>query len=64
MDKSDEQLFAEFIKRVETIGLLPTDAKLIDGVIRCRRKYKIKIPDAIIAATALRENAALLRTVN
>jgi len=60
LDKSDEQLFDEFIKRVEVIGILPSNDELIERVIRCRRKYRIKIPDAIIASTALSANASLL----
>jgi len=60
LNKSDGQLFDEFTQRVEIIGILPSDDELIDRVIRFRRKYRIKIPDAIIASTALTANAALL----
>jgi len=60
LDKSDEQLFAEFLNRVEVVGLSSTDKQLVDRTIHFRREYGIKVPDAIIAATAVQRNATLL----
>ena len=40
----------EFIKMVEIIGI---DAKIVEKTIYIRKTYKLKLPDAIIAATAL-----------
>jgi hypothetical protein len=40
--------------------LIEFDDKLINFVVYLRRKYKIKLPDAIIAATALYTNSTLI----
>ena len=60
LDKRDEQLFIEFLKRVEVIGLPAIDDRFINRIVYLRQKYAIKIPDAIIGATSLEENAVLL----
>jgi predicted nucleic acid-binding protein len=38
---------------IETSNVLPLTDQIIEKTIELRRKHKIKIPDAIIAATAL-----------
>jgi hypothetical protein len=57
---ADEALFADFCERVETIGLTLGDAGLVAAAIRVRREAGLKLPDAIIAATALTHNAMLV----
>jgi predicted nucleic acid-binding protein len=47
----------EFISLAEVIG---TDSLLIQNCINLRKNYKIKLPDAIIAATALAHNLILV----
>lgn len=46
-----------FLARTTVVGLLES---IKTGTIRLRRKYALKTPDAIIAATALRLDALLL----
>ena len=56
----DEALFACFCKRVETVGLAADDDELLAETIRLRREARLKLPDAIIAATALSREATLI----
>jgi predicted nucleic acid-binding protein len=50
-DQSDlEEKVAIFVEDSTVIGL---SAAIIDETVRLRRKYRLKTPDAIIAATAL-----------
>ena len=49
--------FESLLKKAAIVGL---DGKIVDKTIDLRRKYKIKLPDAIIAATALTHNLVLL----
>lgn len=50
MDKRDMLLMGDFVDSANVIGL--TDA-IADKTIEIRKKKKIKLPDAVIAATAL-----------
>lgn len=47
-------------KRLQVISAIPWSLAIEDGVIALRQSRKIKLPDAIIAATALCENIELL----
>lgn len=38
---------------VESSSVFPLDNEVVEKTIKIRRKYKIKLPDAIIAATAI-----------
>ncbi|MBF2014802.1 MAG: type II toxin-antitoxin system VapC family toxin [Rivularia sp. T60_A2020_040] len=60
LSKDDYQLFEEFLKRVEVIDLLASNNLLIDVIIQIRLQYRIKLPDAIIASTALQAGANLV----
>jgi predicted nucleic acid-binding protein len=40
--------------------IFPIDDRTTDKTIELRRKYKIKLPDAIIAATAIANNFTLI----
>jgi hypothetical protein len=57
LSKSEEEKIKIFIDSVDVIGL-NTDIKR--ETIHLKRKYKIKLPDAIICATALFLNASFL----
>lgn len=46
----EKQIVEEICKSIPTIGL---DKSIVDKVIRIRQSHKIKLPDAIILATAL-----------
>jgi tRNA(fMet)-specific endonuclease VapC len=60
LSADDQMLFTEFLQRVEVVGLLSDDTVLLDEVIRMRRQYEIKVPDAIIAAMAVTMSATLV----
>jgi len=47
---NDMQLLADFIAATTILGL---DEPVIQQTIQLRQQYKVKLPDAIIAATAL-----------
>ena len=53
----DVDVFAQFASRVAIIGLTQDDHSLLAQIIDVRRKSRGKLPDAIIAATALRYEA-------
>ncbi len=57
-EQSIEDLLSQF-------NLVPLLREIEDQTIQLKRKYKIKLPDAIIAATALNQDAVLVtRNVN
>ena len=60
LEKADEILFAQFLDRVQVIGLEPYFDDLISSAISIRKNHKLKLPDAIIAATAISANAILI----
>jgi len=57
VDKTKERLISIFLKNVEEY---PINEKVIEKTIEIRRNYKIKLPDAIIAATCLANKMVLL----
>ena len=58
--EDDRQLFLDFLEQVTIIGLSPTDPELITETLAIRKVHKLKLPDAIIAATALQQKAMLV----
>lgn len=60
LSEDDRQLFEQFIKRVEVINLLASNNLLIEQIIQIRLQYRLKLPDAIIAATAFQAGASLV----
>lgn len=60
LGESDRQLFVQFLQRVEVIGLVSIDIGLIDKIIEIRQQYRLKLPDAIIAAMAIQNSASLV----
>src|SRR5690606_3158277 len=59
LSKEDKHGFTEFQSRVTTC-YLDKNEKLIEEIIRIRLKYKLKLPDAIIAAMAIVNEATLI----
>jgi predicted nucleic acid-binding protein len=53
----EEQRVVEFLATVTIIGLTPV---VRDAAIRLRRDHRLRVPDAIIAGTALALDAELL----
>ncbi|WP_341524714.1 PIN domain-containing protein [Nostoc sp. UHCC 0302] len=62
MSESDRQLFEQFLKRIEVINLVGSNNLLIEQIIQIRLQYRLKLPDAIIASTALQVGASLVTT--
>jgi tRNA(fMet)-specific endonuclease VapC len=62
LSESDRQLFEQFLKRVEVINLVTDNNLLIEQIIQIRLQYRVKLPDAIIASTALQLGASLVTT--
>ena len=57
---ADRALFAEFTARVNVIDLTFTGHDLMDAIATLRRTRALKLPDAIILATAIANQAELL----
>jgi tRNA(fMet)-specific endonuclease VapC len=60
MSPGDEELFERFCARVDTVGLTNADTELLGTAVRLRRERGLKLPDAIIAATAIVQHAAMV----
>lgn len=60
LHEADKLLFNTFLKRVHVIDLVRENSELIDLILTIRTKYKLKLPDAIIAACALHTSAILI----
>ena len=58
--ESAYQAFNQFLQRVEIIGLSSDQPRLIEQIITVRQQYRLKLPDAVIVATAVRAKATLL----
>lgn len=52
LTENDRRLFDSFAKRVEVIDLCSSDSELKDRILAFRSGRKLKLPDAIIAASA------------
>ncbi|GAA6615179.1 type II toxin-antitoxin system VapC family toxin [Scytonema sp. NUACC26] len=62
LSQNDSQLFQQFLQRVEIVGLVASDAVLIEKIIKIRQQYRLKLPDAVIAATVFHNSASLVTT--
>lgn len=60
LSASDVALFEEFKKRVEVISVNQSNITLLQMTIDLRRTYNVKLPDAIIAASAIINKANLV----
>ncbi len=60
LSEDDRRLFEQFLKRIEVINLLADNNLLIEQIIQIRLQYRVKLPDAIIASTALLTEASLV----
>ncbi|MDF5721618.1 MAG: type II toxin-antitoxin system VapC family toxin [Rhizonema sp. PD37] len=60
LSQDDRQLFQLFLQRVEIIDLVASDIVLIEKIIEVRLQYRLKLPDAIIAAMAIQNLASLV----
>ncbi len=60
LEEDDKVLLFEFIKDIEIVDLNYSDIELINLITNIRVANKLKLPDAIIAATALYKSATLI----
>ena len=60
LSESDSRLFEEFQERVDIINLVDGNQDLLSNIIKIRKSYKIKLPDAIIISTAITNNSILI----
>lgn len=60
LSDTDKALFATFKNRVEVISLDASDSDMLQEIIRIRQNFNVKLPDAIIAANAIQQQATLL----
>jgi len=60
LSEADRSLFAQLLQRIHVVGLSGNDNELIERIVRLRQECRLKLPDAIIAASALTIRATLL----
>jgi tRNA(fMet)-specific endonuclease VapC len=60
LPENDKEIFRQFLSRVNVIDLSSNQTDIIDLTIKLRQKYNLKLPDAVIAATAIQHNAKLI----
>lgn len=56
----DIELFDAFVSIVSVLDLVASDITLKNKIIEIRNTYKLRLPDAIIAASAIINNAILI----
>jgi tRNA(fMet)-specific endonuclease VapC len=57
---ADRNLFAQFVERVDVVGLGAADQALLEQIIAVRLEHRLKLPDAIVVATAMVATADLV----
>ena len=60
LSESDRAAFDAFAQRADIVGLTADARPLIQTIIELRQWHRLKLPDAIIVATALCERASLV----
>lgn len=60
LSASDRACFTSFCEQVEIVSLTHEDQKLITLILDLRNRHRLKLPDAIIGATAIFRNALLI----
>ena len=60
LSENDRRIFQTFSEAIDVVSLDRTERALIDTVIRLRSQHRLKLPDAIIAATAIERGATLI----
>jgi len=60
LSENDRRILQEFSDAIEVVGLGRTERALIDRIVSWRAQYRLKLPDAIIAATAVERDATLI----
>lgn len=60
LSDADLTCFSSFCARIEIVVLSHEEKTLIDQILDLRNHYRLKLPDAIIGATALSRKALLI----
>ena len=60
LNETDKKVFYEFISRIRVIPVSDTDRNVLETIAELRIFQHLKLPDAIIAGTAINNNAVLL----
>lgn len=60
LSKQDKRLFGEFMKRVTVVDVCSSDSALKERLLEFRATRRLKLPDAIIAASASVHQCTLL----
>ena len=60
LSEIDKLLFSKFKEQIEVIDVNTQNTVLIKTIILIRKTYKLKLPDAIIAASAITSDALLI----
>ena len=60
LSENDGRIFQKFSEAVDVVGLDRAERTLIDRIVSLRIQYRLKLPDAIIAATAIERGAILI----
>ena len=60
LSDSDRACFTNFCERIEIVALSHADRGLVELALDLRRRHRLKLPDAIIGATALSRDALLI----
>ncbi len=56
----DKELFDTFASMINVFDLCATDIILKNKIVELRNTYRLKLPDAIVAATAIINNIVLV----
>jgi predicted nucleic acid-binding protein len=60
LSDNDRICFTKFCSRIEVVALAHEDTSLMKLTLELRSKHRLKLPDAIIGATALSRKALLI----
>lgn len=60
LSEEDKQYFNQFLEHLDVVGLDRTQTELVNRIIKVRKQHRLKLPDAIIVASALQNSAALV----
>ena len=60
LSDTDRKSFESFCARVEVVPLSSDNTTFLTQILELRRLHRLKLPDAIIGATALSRNAHLI----
>lgn len=60
LNETDRQLFNQLLQRVEIIWIESSQPEIIELTIQLRQQYRLRLPDALIGATAILFSASLV----